>query len=117
MKVDVVYDGSSYPVGFDDISLAEAFRIKELTGLPLAKFQPAIFDFDPDAVLALVALALGRGGKHVKVKDIDHAKVDLPRLIENVAAAIDTALVAQRAGREAQQAAESLSPTDDQAAG
>ena len=112
MILDVVYDNSSYPVGFDDITLPEAFRIKELTGLPLGKFQPAVFDFDPDAVLALVVLALGRSGNHAKVHDIDRAKVDLPRLIENADAALRVVIEAARKERAAQASTE---PDEDSA--
>lgn len=97
MKFDVIYASNRYPVDLEALTLPDAFTVKSISGLALGPWQNAVFDFDPDAVLALVVLALRKAGKPTAVADIDHDAVDVQGLAENITAAARAKRAAQSA--------------------
>lgn len=82
MKLDLTYDGKPYVFDTDQLSLAEAFTVKTITGQRPGEFVNAIFELDPHAWLAMIVLARRRAGEACIAKDIDQDKVDMVALGE-----------------------------------
>ncbi len=94
MKFDVTYQGEAYPYDTDQLTLAELFTVKAITGLSGAKYNDALFEMEPAAVLAMVVLAVRRGGKPVLADDIAQDEVDLGALAMSMLGAVEAALKA-----------------------
>lgn len=102
MKIDVLYDGESYPFDFATMDLPEYFTVKAIANLDGGAFQQAVMGFNPAAVHALTVLARRRAGVPTIAKDVDVRKithVELDALAESMTAAI------ARAGVDAAEAA------------
>ena len=112
MKIDVMYDGDSYPFDFATMDLPEYYTVKAIAHLDGGAFQTAVMAFNPAAVEALTVLALRRAGLPTIAKDIDRRKIthrELDALAESMTAAIAEAT--------ANRAAELLTAGDPGAAG
>lgn len=77
MKLDLAYDGTTYTYDTEQMSLAEAFTVKTITGSRPGEFTTAILELDPHAILAALLLARRRAGDVLAADDIDRDKVDV----------------------------------------
>jgi hypothetical protein len=91
VKIDVTYDGTAYPFDFATLDLPEMFTVKKIANINGGQFQVEAMEFNPGAILALVVLALRRGGTPAVAKDIDQAKVDVEALTNSFADALGIA--------------------------
>lgn len=63
MAYAIEFNGETLTLDLDEIDVSEARMIKRLTGLPLIKFQEALFDVDPDCAVAAYWLSMKQSGK------------------------------------------------------
>lgn len=77
MKLDLAYDGTTYTYDTEQMSLAEAFTVKTITGDRPGAFTTALLEMDPHAILAALLLARRRAGDVLAADDIDREKVDV----------------------------------------
>lgn len=77
MKLDIGYEDKTYTYDTEQLSLAEAFTVKTITGSRPGEFTTAILELDPHAILAALLLARRRAGDVLAADDIDRDKVDV----------------------------------------